>query len=381
MNESKQVLERVTVKILHAGEWPLLPMAAATANMDDSRSRTPVPDPMTKHHSRSPCDVSLFDSFNEEFLSSTGPERQHDDSPQILNDDLDSVRLFCQQVIGIDYDSIPPSVTDETDEEITITIERIELMCRESSTVMKVAKIDRSLVVIDALTHASATTGDALTSEPIIDALTSEPIPERAWKSFIAPLRYQGDLGRLFDSVLSQSFDVGDTRRAHGRPPDFLPSMSLRQSHTSDQHDTSVTFLTCLYLRIQKQRTSVMRGFLSFLAHPQLFSSCFLILLSLHLITINLTPVPDLLRNAGFRAVLAIVASVGDCVAANDCDRATRSQTSNLGAFKSIIGSIPRPDRNNQPCGLTFSPLLADSGVCLDIHRSCSTCDVIISDA
>ena len=91
--------------------------------------------------------------------------------------------------------------------------------------------------------------------------------------------------------------------------------------------------------------------------------------------------VPDLLRNAGFRAVLQSSLPSAACVAANGCDRATRSQDQQPGAINLIIRSIPWPDQNNQPFGSTFSPLLTDSGVCFDICRSCSTCDVIIPDA
>jgi hypothetical protein len=45
-------------------------------------------------------------------------------------------------------------------------------------------------------------------------------------------------------------------------------------------------------------------------------------------------------------------------------------KTSNHDAFKSIIGSIPRPYQNNPPFGSILSSFLADSGVCLDTCRS-----------
>ena len=107
-------------------------MAVATANMGDSRS--PTPDFLTNRHSRSPCDVSLFDSFNEEFSFAAGSERRHDDSPKILNDDdMDDsgVRLFCQ-LLGIYYDLTPAS---DTDEDIESYFEFLSLMYHKWSTV------------------------------------------------------------------------------------------------------------------------------------------------------------------------------------------------------------------------------------------------------
>ena len=44
-------------------------------------------------------------------------------------------------------------------------------------------------------------------------------------------------------------------------------------------------------------------------------------------------------------------------------------KTSNLGAFNSIIGSIPRHHHNNAPCGSTSSSHLADGSVCLEFCR------------
>ena len=128
--------------------------------------------------------------------------------------------------------------------------------------------------------------------------------------------------GPQFDGASLENVDLQDETRAHGRPPDSRPP----KSHTSDQHDTSVTF-SHVFVPSDSETTHVSYARVPFfLAHPQLFSSCFLILLSLQLITINLTPVPDLLRNAGFRAVLQSSLPSAACVAANDCDRATRSQ-------------------------------------------------------
>ena len=91
--------------------------------------------------------------------------------------------------------------------------------------------------------------------------------------------------GPQFDGASLENVDLQDETRAHGRPPDSRPP----KSHTSDQHDTSVTF-SHVFVPSDSETTHVSYARVPiFLAHPQLFSSCFLILLSLQLITINIT--------------------------------------------------------------------------------------------
>ena len=240
-------------------------------------------------------------------------------------------------------------------------------------TNMNSTKIDRPLVptltISGISTNAAATivlTGTPKRRDPLSELIK---IPVRCY--------WHDSDGPQFDGASLENVDLQDETRAHGRPPDSRPP----KSHTSDQHDTSVTF-SHVFVASDSETTHVSYARVPiFLAHPQLFSSCFLILLSLQLITINLTLCPTFCGildsapfcNRRFRRRLAwrrmtVIAPLA-------------VKTSSLGAIKSIIRSIPWPDQNNQPFGSTFSPLLTDSGVCLDIRRSCSTCDVIIPDA
>ena len=294
------------------------------------------------------------------------------DSAEPAENDLDvsSVRLFCQ-LHGIDYDFTP---TSDTDEDIESYSEFLSLMYHKWSTVnMNASEIDRPLVptltISGISTNAAATivlNGTPKRRDPLLELIK---IPVRCY--------WHDSDGPQFDGASLENVDLQDETRAHGRPPDSRPP----KSHTSDQHDTSVTF-SHVFVPSDSETTNVSYARVPFfLAHPQLFSSCFLILLSLQLITINLTLCPTFCGmldsapfcNRRFRRRLAwrrmtVIAPLA-------------VKTSSLGAINSIIRSIPWPDQNNQPFGSTFSPILTDSGVCFDICRSCSTCDVIIPDA
>ena len=81
--------------------------------------------------------------------------------------------------------------------------------------------------------------------------------------------------------------------------------------------------------------------------------------------------VSNLSRKAGIRAALQSPQSSATTWRKMTTIAPFAVKTSNLGAFKSIMGSIPRPYQNNPPFGSILSSFLAaDSGVCLDTCRS-----------
>ena len=117
--------------------------------------------------------------------------------------------------------------------------------------------------------------------------------------------------------------------RAHGRPPDGIRP----KSDTSDQHDTSVASshvfvpLESETMNVSSTETNLSENEIIPLPSAVQF---FLSLDSSQSTNRYETPhsVPDLPRTAGagIRAALLLPPLVGDCAAANDCDRATRTQ-------------------------------------------------------
>ena len=323
---------------------------------------------------------------------------------KIPNDDLD-VRLFCLQVLGIDYDRIPPSVTVETDEEITITIERLELMCRESSrnqqerlelmcressTVMTVAKIDRLLVDIPQTSPPEP--HNSKFRDTVCIGISESIHQERVWESPIviplcrsAPCDGSTHIGFMFegcDSISKTSEPIFDARllclddsrlnenqtdrgsaelpkplkiakaccklsfgRHHGRPPDHTgtPKYAASALEAPSHGGISVCPLPALVHQVNVLRSLPATNLVSQFTCPH--------------------SVSELSRKAGIRAAMKSPPSSATAWRQMTSIEPLVVKTSIIDALKSTIGSIPRPYQNNPPFGSIFSSFLADSGV------------------
>ena len=138
-------------------------------------------------------------------------------------------------------------------------------------------------------------------------------------------------------------------RARHGRPPDSRQP----ESRTSDQHDTSVTS-SHVFVPSDSETMHVSPARVKILSTPS--TAQFLFLDSSKSTSHNEKPhpVPDLPRNAGIRAVLQSPTPPVTARRQMTAIVLSAAKTRSLGAFKSIIGSIPRPDQNNQPFGSTY---------------------------
>jgi hypothetical protein len=141
------------------------------------------------------------------------------------------------------------------------------------------------------------------------------------------------------------------------------------KSQTSDQHASVTSSRAFVPSDLETTHVSSARVYI-FVASPSTVQ--FLLLNPSQSTAHNEKPhtVPDLLRNTGPRVVMQ--SSLPSATAWRQMTTIApfAVKTSNLGAFKSIMGSIPRPYQNNPPFGSILSSFLADSGVCLDTCRS-----------
>ena len=147
--------------------------------------------------------------------------------------------------------------------------------------------------------------------------------------------------------------------RAHGRPPDSLPS-------NSNGCDTSAGLSRAFTFGIGKDDRQLGTGPLNFPSLPLILSpdESSDLDFEVHSANVNLYSLPESIpRNAGIRAALPTDEQQMTSIAP------LKVKTSNLGAFNSIIGSIPRHHHNNSPCGSTSSSHLADGSVCLEFCR------------
>ena len=197
----------------------------------------------------------------------------------------------------------------------------------------------------------------SITSEPTTDALTSEPIFD-ARLLCLDESRLNENQTYRGSAELPKPLKIAKARckpsfgRHHGRPPDHTgtPKYAASALEAPSSGGISVCPLSSLVHQVNVLGS----------------------LLATNLVT-QLTcthSVSDLSRKAGIRAALQLPPSSATAWRRMTSIEPLVVKTSTIDAFKSTIGSIPRPYQNNPPFGSIFSSFLADSGVCLDICRS-----------
>ena len=159
--------------------------------------------------------------------------------------------------------------------------------------------------------------------------------------------------------------------RAHGRPPDSLPS-------NSNGCDAPVRAYRVL-LPSESETMTVSSEFwgISFPSLPLILSPVESSDLDFEVYSANenLYSLPAILRNAGIRAALPTDEQQMTVVVP------LTVKTSDLGAYSSIYtGVYPGSTTIKMPCGSTSSSHLADGSVCLELRRS-GNHGVILFDA
>jgi hypothetical protein len=263
-------------------------------------------------------------------------ERQHDDPPSSWtrdkttededDKDLESLRLYLQDR-GIECDPMPAS-DDELLSSLDCLIEWLN--CSKTAT-------DRP----DSTPEPSKSS--TKTSEPITDALMSEPIFD-AWLLCLDDSRLNEKQTYRGSAELPKPLKIAKARcklsfgRHHGRPPDH----------------NKVSKYAAYALEAPLCGCISVTSFLTLVYQYNVLGSL----------------PPTNLRNAGIRAAQQLPPSSATAWRQMTTIELLAVKTSILDAFKTIIGSIPRPHQNNPPFGSIFSSSLADSGVCLNICRS-----------